>query len=107
MIKTSAKTTWCIDVNKVDNYFFFQKGWPEFVRDNSLEFGDFLIFCYIGNLEFYVPIFGKNNCRKETPVTTRDSDKLLPVLHGNPTVETSKFLVPYHKLLKGLIKFAR
>ncbi|KAM7523660.1 hypothetical protein LguiA_013562 [Lonicera macranthoides] len=89
ILKTPAKTTWCIDVNKVDNYFFFQKGWPEFVRDNSLEFGDFLIFCYIGNSEFYVPIFGKNNCRKEVPITTRDSDKPQSVLHGNPTVEAS------------------
>ncbi|KAM7523659.1 hypothetical protein LguiA_013561 [Lonicera macranthoides] len=89
IIKTHVKTTWCIDVNKVDNYYFFQKGWPEFVRDNSLEFGDFLVFCYIGNSEFYVPIFGINNCRKEVPITTRNSDKPQSVLQGNPTVEAS------------------
>ncbi|KAM7529088.1 hypothetical protein LguiB_032498 [Lonicera macranthoides] len=85
-----AKTSWCIDVNKVDNYFFFQKGWPEFVRDNSLEFGDFLIFSYSGNSEFYVPIFGKNNCQKEVPITTRDTDKLQPVLQGSRTIEAIK-----------------
>ncbi|KAM7529080.1 hypothetical protein LguiB_032490 [Lonicera macranthoides] len=90
ILRTPAKRSWRIDMKKIDNYIFFQKGWPEFVRDNSLVFGDFLVFCYTGNLEFYVTIFGKNNCQKEIPITTRDSDDPQPLLQRNRTVGPSE-----------------
>lgn len=45
-------------------HLFFHKGWQEFVKDNSLEAGEFLVFRYDGNLGFDVQIFGKSGCEK-------------------------------------------
>ncbi|KAK2981020.1 hypothetical protein RJ640_012179 [Escallonia rubra] len=45
-LTSPAKRSWAVDVNKVDDYLYFQKGWSKFVEDNSLEAGDFLIFCF-------------------------------------------------------------
>ncbi|KAM7529084.1 hypothetical protein LguiB_032494 [Lonicera macranthoides] len=86
VLRTPAKRSWRVDMNKVDKNFYFQKGWSEFVRDNSLMRGDFLIFSYVGNSDFYVNIFDKNNCQKEFTVTTSGSDEPQRLLQRNRTV---------------------
>lgn len=45
-------------------HLFFHKGWQDFVKDNSLEAGEFLVFRYDGNSGFDVQIFGKSGCEK-------------------------------------------
>ncbi|KAK3002804.1 hypothetical protein RJ639_019370 [Escallonia herrerae] len=82
-LTSPAKKSWAVDVNKIDDYLYFQKGWSKFVEDNSLEAGDFLIFCFDGNSSFYVSIFGKNNCQKEVATTSMESDQTLLRLQGN------------------------
>lgn len=62
-------------MNKIDGYVYFKHGWEKFVQDNSLEFGDFLIFYYNGGPQFYVTIFSKNNCPKEIEATIEKSEK--------------------------------
>lgn len=42
-----------------------QNGWEKFVKDHSLELGDFLVFRYNGGLRFTVQIFGRTACEKE------------------------------------------
>ncbi|XP_027125313.1 putative B3 domain-containing protein Os03g0621600 [Coffea arabica] len=61
--------SWQIVAGKVDEYFYFQEGWQNFVEDNSLENDDFLTFSYGGCSRFYVEIFGKHGCRKEGAFT--------------------------------------
>ncbi|KAL5778387.1 hypothetical protein ACOSP7_011313 [Xanthoceras sorbifolium] len=55
---------WHVDVNHVDNGVFFLDGWRKFVKDNSLEGGDLLVFKYNGDCGFSVKIFGSSACEK-------------------------------------------
>lgn len=60
----SGNRTWSVDVKKVDNTLSFENGWTDFVKDNSLEPGDFLVFSYLGTSRFNVKIYGKSGCEK-------------------------------------------
>ncbi|XP_023632897.1 putative B3 domain-containing protein At5g66980 [Capsella rubella] len=46
----------------------FQKGWECFAKDQSLEFGDFLVFSYDGGSRFSVTIFAKDGTKKDVGV---------------------------------------
>ncbi|ESQ31183.1 hypothetical protein EUTSA_v10004496mg [Eutrema salsugineum] len=48
----------------------FQKGWERFANDQSLEFGDFLVFSYDGDSRFSVSIFAKEGCKKDLGVVS-------------------------------------
>ncbi|KAA8547273.1 hypothetical protein F0562_003863 [Nyssa sinensis] len=76
MLWDSAKRAWHVDMKKVGNNLFFQKGWGTFVQDNSLETGDFLLFRYAGNSQFYVQMYGKSCCEKDVTEATRKTNKL-------------------------------
>ncbi|XP_043721389.1 B3 domain-containing protein Os11g0197600-like [Telopea speciosissima] len=45
--------------------WFFQDGWPMFVRDHSIQVGDFIVFKYDGESQFSVRIFDKSGCEKQ------------------------------------------
>ncbi|XP_059639690.1 putative B3 domain-containing protein Os03g0621600 [Cornus florida] len=75
IIRSHASRSWRVEVRKVDNNLYFEKGWHEFVEDNSLEFGDFLVFCYGGDSIFFVKVFGKNGCHKELQKINRTSHR--------------------------------
>ncbi|KAJ0077165.1 hypothetical protein Patl1_35984 [Pistacia atlantica] len=47
-----------------DNRVYFANGWQQFVKDNSLVYGDFLVFQYNGDNGFNVKILGKSGCEK-------------------------------------------
>lgn len=49
---------------RIGEDFFFEGGWPKFMRDNNLEFEDFLNFSYARKCIFNVKIFGKNGYLK-------------------------------------------
>ncbi|GAB2279693.1 hypothetical protein Dimus_014335 [Dionaea muscipula] len=57
---------WRVYLETEGDRLFFKEGWPEFVRDQNLTFGDFLVFHYDGDSTFLVKIFGKNGCSKNT-----------------------------------------
>ncbi|XP_057763597.1 putative B3 domain-containing protein Os03g0621600 isoform X2 [Salvia miltiorrhiza] len=63
--------SWQVELNRVNDGWFFQKGWPNFVEDNLLREGDFLTFCYHGKSLFYVKIFSPNGCEKEGASSSR------------------------------------
>lgn len=65
VLRSPASRVRRVTLKKVEQQSFFEKGWSLFVKDNSLEFGDFLVFYDAGNSEFKVEIFGKNGCKKE------------------------------------------
>lgn len=55
----------------------FEKGWKIFANDQSLEFGDFLVFSYDGDSRFSVTIFAKDGIKKDLgAVTTTDRSRV-------------------------------
>lgn len=87
--------SWKVELNEVNDSLYFHDGWHQFVLDNSLEFGDFLVFYYGGNANFYVKIYGKNGCLKEPNPPTSDIHRAISLPQENQTVENSKFLWIY------------
>lgn len=59
-----------VNVKKVSDKLFLGEGWSLFVQDNSLEFGDFLVFEYAGNSTLNVTVFEKSGCEKEISLAT-------------------------------------
>ncbi|GMI78518.1 hypothetical protein like AT5G66980 [Hibiscus trionum] len=57
--------SWVVELVQKNDDLFFDKGWADFVRDHSLECGDFLVFRYDSDLVFDVKVFDQSNCEKE------------------------------------------
>ncbi|XP_059638500.1 putative B3 domain-containing protein Os03g0621600 [Cornus florida] len=77
-------------MREVDNNLYFEKCWHEFVEDSSLEFGDFLVFCYGGDSIFFVQVYGKNGCHKEVCFPTRKTEKSFAFVQENQKKEPVK-----------------
>ncbi|XP_059639691.1 putative B3 domain-containing protein Os03g0621600 [Cornus florida] len=90
IIRSHARRSWRVEVREVDKNVYFGKGWHEFVEDNSLEFGDFLVFCYGGDSIFFVKVYGINGCQKEVCIPTRKNRKSFPIVHENQKNEPMK-----------------
>ncbi|XP_058183460.1 putative B3 domain-containing protein Os03g0621600 isoform X3 [Rhododendron vialii] len=82
--------SWKVELNEVNDSLYFHEGWHQFVLDNSLEFGDFLVFYYGVNANFYVKIYGKNGCLKEPNPPTSDIHRAISLPQENQTVENRK-----------------
>ncbi|CAN8277615.1 unnamed protein product [Cochlearia groenlandica] len=69
LLKDEIGRSWSVETRTQDtqekNCVLFTKGWCIFAKDQSLEFGDFLVFRYDGDSIFYVKIFAKDGCRKD------------------------------------------
>ncbi|CAM8960001.1 unnamed protein product [Rhodiola kirilowii] len=52
-------------------------GWEEFVRENELHVGDFLVFRYEGDMVFDVTVIGPTACQKEYPPLPDDDDDVV------------------------------
>ncbi|XP_016511349.1 B3 domain-containing protein REM19 isoform X2 [Nicotiana tabacum] len=74
MLQDLAGRSWKVVVEKNDNDFFFMGGWPDFVRDNNLKFGEFLTFSYVGNSNFYVKIYGINGSLKRDVTAIKEPE---------------------------------
>ncbi|KAG7614496.1 DNA-binding pseudobarrel domain superfamily [Arabidopsis suecica] len=65
---------WCVETKTEDTEerfcVFFTKGWQSFANDQSLEFGDFLVFSYDGDSRFSVTIFANDGCKKDVGVVS-------------------------------------
>lgn len=48
-----------------DGQFFFTNGWPEFVKDHGLEYGDFVVFRLIEYSTLQVTIYDPSMCEKQ------------------------------------------
>ncbi|XP_017972194.1 PREDICTED: putative B3 domain-containing protein At5g66980 [Theobroma cacao] len=64
MLKNHTGKHWLVDLEEVEGGLTMTNGWQGFASENSLEFGDFLIFEYDGKCLFDVEIFGRNGCNK-------------------------------------------
>ncbi|KAK4706666.1 hypothetical protein R3W88_033766 [Solanum pinnatisectum] len=55
---------WPIRVTKQERDIYFKYGWEKFIKDNNMEFADFLIFDYDGKGTFDFKLLGINGCVK-------------------------------------------
>ncbi|KAH0732262.1 hypothetical protein KY289_003450 [Solanum tuberosum] len=63
-LRNRFNNMWPIRVIKIEKDLYFLNGWEKFIEDNSLEFGDFIIFDYDGNEIFDIKLLGINGCIK-------------------------------------------
>ncbi|XP_015077978.1 B3 domain-containing transcription factor VRN1-like isoform X2 [Solanum pennellii] len=64
-VEGSARRSWRVVIEKIEEDFYFKGGWTKFVQDNNLENEDYLNFLYAGNSTFSVKIYGKNGYLKQ------------------------------------------
>ncbi|KAI9181483.1 hypothetical protein LWI28_015392 [Acer negundo] len=57
-------SSWHVILDCIDGRVCFLNGWQKFFKDNSIEYGDFLIFRYDGHRGFSFKILGKSGCEK-------------------------------------------
>ncbi|KAI3864197.1 hypothetical protein MKW92_025792 [Papaver armeniacum] len=57
---------WRVHLLKMDDGYYFEEGWQDFVIDNYMSDGDFCVFKYVDKLCFLVQIFDGNSCEKES-----------------------------------------
>ena len=65
LLKGPSGYSWFVELVQKNDDLFFDEGWADFVRDHSLEWGDFLVFRYDGDLVFDVKVFDQSTCEKE------------------------------------------
>lgn len=56
---------WPVKVGRIGDDFFFLDGWAQFVKENSVELGDFLVFQYDGHSLYDVKLLGHSACEKK------------------------------------------
>ncbi|GKV24371.1 hypothetical protein SLEP1_g33990 [Rubroshorea leprosula] len=66
ILRSQTGKIWQVKVNTDCSRAYFHGGWKKFVKDLSLEFGDFLTFRYVKNSLFDFKIFGKSGCEEST-----------------------------------------
>ncbi|KAK4378390.1 hypothetical protein RND71_000252 [Anisodus tanguticus] len=64
-LKDRFGNMWPIGVTKAGRSFHFQYGWEKFIKENNVEFGDFMIFDYDGNVVFDFKLLGITGCEKK------------------------------------------
>jgi len=66
-LKTPDGKKWEMYTTKINDDFWFQKGWKEFATHYSLDPGHMVLFQYEENSHFVVHIFGKSTLEIEYP----------------------------------------
>uniref|UniRef100_A0A1D1YTV3 B3 domain-containing protein Os11g0197600 n=1 Tax=Anthurium amnicola TaxID=1678845 RepID=A0A1D1YTV3_9ARAE len=77
-----SKNIWRVGMIKNEKGVFFRDGWEEFVRDHSLQTGEFLVFEYQGGSRFRVLIFDASMCEKEDAFDV-SSSRVLDAAEGS------------------------
>ncbi|KAM1074387.1 hypothetical protein ACFX11_019566 [Malus domestica] len=64
----SCQGSWDVKVGRTGHgVFYFEEGWKEFVKNHSLEVGEFLVSEHKGNMDFNVKVYELRGCEKEFP----------------------------------------
>ncbi|GAB2233808.1 hypothetical protein Droror1_Dr00003037 [Drosera rotundifolia] len=69
ILRNAGRRIWCLTMEKINRYFYLTDGWERCAADNSLEYGEFLVFAYDGSGLFEVKIFGLDCCKKHDLVS--------------------------------------
>lgn len=75
-----------------NNNLFFWSGWHDFVKDNSLDIGDFLVFKYDGNSMFKVKIYGRNACEKDVRLAKRKEEYPIPSIKKGKQIQENTII---------------
>ncbi|XP_060181785.1 B3 domain-containing protein At5g60140-like [Lycium barbarum] len=67
--------TWPMGVAKTGGNYYFHYGWEKFIEQNTVEFGDLLIFDYDGNGVFDFKLLGHTCCEKKGAGGLKEEDK--------------------------------
>ncbi|KAK1369118.1 hypothetical protein POM88_035210 [Heracleum sosnowskyi] len=66
VLKYECGRLYTVQIKKMkDGKLFFTKGWPQFVKDHGLEYGDFVVFRLIEDSSFQVTIYDPSMCEKQ------------------------------------------
>nr|KAJ0210165.1 hypothetical protein LSAT_V11C400207140 [Lactuca sativa] len=77
VLKDVSGRVWHVDVNREKTSVFLKNGWNRFVKEKSLELGQFMVFRYKRrSSSFTVRLFGKNACMDE------DQDSRKPLINS-------------------------
>ncbi|KAK6917944.1 B3 DNA binding domain, partial [Dillenia turbinata] len=96
IFKDMKKKLYNVYVEKVKRDFYFLDGWEEFVNDQPIELGDFLVFKYNRHAAFDVKIFGTNGCKKKLSVDSEKPSQSEEAVDGTSRLKVNE-LVPMEK----------
>ncbi|XP_062008096.1 B3 domain-containing transcription factor VRN1-like isoform X1 [Rosa rugosa] len=74
-LKLPSGSEWEVELTRCNGKVWFDKGWPEFSKFCSLDYGDFLVFRYEGNSIFQVCIFDRTATEIDYPIRMPDMEK--------------------------------
>ncbi|XP_048442609.1 putative B3 domain-containing protein Os03g0621600 [Pyrus x bretschneideri] len=72
-LRGSSGQWWAMKPEERENGLFFHGGWQGFVKDHSLEIGNFLVFDYDGDSKFEVTIYDRSASEKDVELARRRS----------------------------------
>ncbi|XP_004305403.1 PREDICTED: B3 domain-containing transcription factor VRN1-like isoform X1 [Fragaria vesca subsp. vesca] len=67
-LKLPSGAEWQVELTRCNGKVWFEKGWPEFSKFFSLDYGNFLVFRYEGNSVFQVCIFDRTATEIDYPI---------------------------------------
>lgn len=114
-LETPDDKKWEIHTAKVDQDFWFENGWKEFVTYYSLEYGNMIMFHYEENSHFMVNIFDmstveieypfQDNQNEQTNIVLISDDDSVEILNKSPSFKKktrSKSSIPCPQSRKKL-----
>ncbi|WOG84890.1 hypothetical protein DCAR_0104075 [Daucus carota subsp. sativus] len=65
-LKYECERVYTVQVEKLEEgRFFFVNGWPQFVADHGLDYGDFVVFRLVQDSTFQVTVYDPSMCEKD------------------------------------------
>ncbi|KAJ6844904.1 B3 domain-containing protein-like [Iris pallida] len=90
VLRRPGNRQWAVATRNLDGDLYFQEGWEDFVADNRISAGEFLVFFYDGGGGFDVAAYGTSGCEKQELVMPLREAKVEPGIF----VEEEKVLPP-------------
>lgn len=75
IIETESEESWTLEIARIGGKHCFVNGWFQFMKDNLLERGDFLVFWLIAESTFQVTMYGPSCCEKRSNLVLRIDNK--------------------------------
>ncbi|EOX91274.1 B3 DNA binding domain - like 5 [Theobroma cacao] len=70
-LKSNSGSSWRVTVQNTEGSYFFCGGWSNFVEDQGLDSGDFVVFYLVGKSSFDCVIYGPTGCGKKIVLKTK------------------------------------
>ncbi|XP_068655197.1 B3 domain-containing protein Os01g0723500-like isoform X3 [Aristolochia californica] len=102
ILEVRSGCRWHVKMSKDSMYL--QDGWATFVKDNSLERTNFLLFSYEGSLHFKVFIFDETACERQNSMTAKSCQESVQVRGRREIVSLGFDHLSQQKSCRGLKK---